>query len=63
MVGVVKRLRRQVVALEIGGSNPLAHPIVLNIAPVAQRTEHWASDPGVAGSNPARRAKIPTYYK
>ena len=25
-------------------------------APVAQWTEHWASDPGVAGSSPARRA-------
>ena len=25
-------------------------------APVAQRIEYWASDPGVVGSNPARRA-------
>ena len=25
-------------------------------APVAQRIEYWASNPGVAGSNPARRA-------
>ncbi len=25
-------------------------------APVAQWIEHWASDPGVAGSSPARRA-------
>ena len=29
------------------------------IAPVAQRIEYWASDPGVVGSNPARRA---TFY-
>ena len=26
------------------------------LAPVAQRIEYWASDPGVVGSNPARRA-------
>ena len=26
MVGVVQRLERQVVALEIVGSNPIAHP-------------------------------------
>ena len=30
--------------------------ILQEIAPVAQWTEHWASDPGVAGSSPARRA-------
>ena len=29
MVGVAKWLRRQVVALEIEGSNPFAHPILL----------------------------------
>ncbi len=29
----------------------------LQLAPVAQRIEYWASDPGVVGSNPARRAK------
>ena len=29
MVSVAKRLRRQVVALEIEGSNPFAHPIFI----------------------------------
>ena len=29
----------------------------LQLAPVAQRTEYWASDPGVVGSNPAGRTK------
>ena len=27
-------------------------------APVAQRIEYWASNPGVVGSNPARRTII-----
>ena len=31
-------------------------------APVAQRIEHWASDPGVAGSNPVGRATIPPVH-
>ena len=47
-------------AQEIEGSNPFARPIKRTIhsldAPVAQRIEYWASNPGVAGSNPARRA-------
>ena len=50
-------------AQEITGSNPVARPITNSIlpfppgfAPVAQWREHWASDPGVAGSTPARRA-------
>ena len=33
------------------------HEITPQLAPVAQRIEYWASDPGVVGSNPARRAK------
>ena len=38
---------------------PSLAPLVttLQLAPVAQRIEYWASDPGVVGSNPARRAK------
>ena len=47
-------------AQEITGSNPVArpskHPSGPLDAPVAQRIEYWASNPGVAGSNPARRA-------
>ena len=45
-------------AQEIVGSNPIAHPIIIvrRDAPVAQRIEYWASDPGVAGSNPVGRA-------
>ena len=35
VVGVAQWLRRQVVALEIVGSNPTAHPF--NYAPIAQR--------------------------
>ena len=53
-------LRLLSVAQEIEGSNPFARPIKRTIhsldAPVAQRIEYWASNPGVAGSNPARRA-------
>ena len=46
-------------AQEITGSNPVARPNTSYTlpAPVAQRIEYWASDPGVVGSNPARRAK------
>ena len=54
-------VRRQVVALEIVGSSPIAHPS----APVAQRIEHWSSEPGVVGSNPSGRAnefKTPREY-
>ena len=56
MVSVAKRLRRQVVALEIVGSTPIAHPIKLDVqrAPVAQWIEHLASDQGVGGSSPFR---------
>ena len=46
-------------AQEIVGSNPIARPIgtpSIN-APVAQWIEHLASDQGVAGSSPARRAR------
>ena len=53
-------------AQEIEGSNPFARPIKRAIhpldAPVAQRIEYWASNPGVAGSNPARRT-ISLSYK
>ena len=49
-------------AQEITGSNPVArpskHPREPLDAPVAQRIEYWASNPGVAGSNPARRTII-----
>ena len=49
-------------AQEIEGSNPFARPIKRTIhsldAPVAQRIEYWASNPGVAGSSPAGRATI-----
>ena len=41
-------------ALENEGSNPSTHPI--NLAPIAQRTEHRSSEPRVVGSNPSRRA-------
>ena len=46
-------------AQEIVGSNPIARPIGTpsNNAPVAQWIEHLASDQGVAGSSPARRAR------
>ena len=40
-------------ALENEGSNPSTHPI--NLAPIAQRTEHRSSEPRVVGSNPSRR--------
>ena len=45
-------------AQEIVGSNPIARPIIhpLNNAPVAQWIEFLASNQGVAGSSPARRA-------
>ena len=35
------------------------HSVKLHAAPVAQWIEHWASDPGVAGSTPAGRAIPP----
>ena len=43
-------------APEVGGSIPLAHPISVLEAPVAQWIERRTSDPLVAGSNPAGRA-------
>ncbi len=70
------RLRRQVVALEIEGSNPFAHPTsaletdrrdgsvlhkALLYAPVAQWIEHRSSEPRVTGSNPVGRATSPPH--
>ena len=39
---------------------PLGWVPKVKYAPVAQRIEHWASDPGVAGSSPAGRASLLT---
>jgi hypothetical protein len=62
MVSVAKfGPRRLTVAQEIVGSNPTAHP--KQRALVAQRIEHRASDPGVAGSNPAERAMDVQMYE
>jgi hypothetical protein len=36
LVGVAERLRRQVVALEIEGSNPSVHPILSVVDPLIQ---------------------------
>ncbi len=69
MASVAEWTRRLSVAQETTGSNPVArpnpvqgvtlalivNPVCKNNAPVAQWTEHWASDPGVAGSSPAGR--------
>ena len=46
-------------AQEIVGSNPIARPISTpsDNAPVAQWIEYLASNQGVAGSSPARRAR------
>ena len=55
-------------ALKIEGSNPSVHPIIVMmvllcwllvlfiVAPVAQGTEHLASNQRVGGSNPSGRA-------
>ena len=66
VASVAEWSRRLSVAQEITGSNPVARPKngseqsgprLLHLpAPVAQWIEHWASDPGVAGSSPAGRA-------
>ena len=66
VASVAEWSRRLSVAQEITGSNPVARPkqrpgafrvpVSRSPAPVAQWIEHWASDPGVAGSSPAGRA-------
>ena len=72
MVSVAKWLRRQVVALEIEGSNPFTHPtkyplgqsvIPSRLAPVAQWIEHRSSEPRVVGSNPSGRVVFTIFLK
>ena len=38
-------------------------PVSNSYAPVAQWIEHWASDPGVAGSTPAGRANFSRFLQ
>ncbi len=52
--GVVQMDRVSAFQAEDAGSSP----VTCLYTPVAQRTEHWTSNPSVGGSNPSWRANI-----
>ena len=58
MVGVAQLAERWVVAPEVEGSSPFAHPIrrcsKIAYGPVAQLVEQGTLNPKVQGSNPCR---------
>ena len=56
MASVAKWSKAPVCGTGDHGFESRRSPQTVPKAPVAQWIEHWASDPGVAGSTPARRA-------
>ena len=58
MVGIVQRLERQVVVLDVVGSNPTTHPILILIyRDIAKSVRHQILILACVGSSPAIPAR------
>ena len=57
MVGIVQLVERQIVALEVVGSNPATHPIYFTLG-YSQVVRHETLTLAFVGPNPATPAKF-----
>ena len=58
MVGIVQLVERQIVALEVVGSNPATHPIYFILLGYSQVVRHETLTLAFVGPNPATPANI-----